>query len=108
MDQIDDFLIKVIFQNKTIFKKDFVNLKEILIFSKLLNYAYLLIKLFFFKTRKGYATEGAVLYFIDSEYNIIGMLKKKTTWYIVLRAVREKIKSYLSPKATMSLEDLIS
>ncbi len=38
--------------------------------------------------------------------NIIGILKKKTTWYIILRAIREKIRSFLSPNRNVSLADL--
>lgn len=34
------------------------------------------------------------------------MLKKKTTWYIILRALREKIKIYLSPKSNWKVDDL--
>ncbi|CAF0716235.1 unnamed protein product [Brachionus calyciflorus] len=63
---------------------------------------------FLIKARKDYGHEGFVLYFIDSDLNLIGMLKKKTTWYIILRALREKIRSYLSTRSTMSLDDLKS
>ena len=38
-------------------------------------------------------TEGEVLYFLDEEENTIGLVKIKTTWYIVLRALREKAAS---------------
>jgi len=39
-------------------------------------------------------TEGRVLYFLDSEDSVIGLLKKKSVWYIIIRAMREKIKAY--------------
>jgi len=38
--------------------------------------------------------EGRVLYFIDDNNTVLGMLKKKSVWYVVLRAVREKMKYY--------------
>jgi len=41
--------------------------------------------------RGGRGFEGAVFYFLDSEENVIGLLKKKTSWYILLRAIREKV-----------------
>ncbi|XP_035829225.1 uncharacterized protein LOC101847791 [Aplysia californica] len=40
--------------------------------------------------RKGYLYEGEVLYFLDETDNVIGLLKKKTVWYIICRAIREK------------------
>jgi len=43
------------------------------------------------ETRQGKGYEGAVFYFIDQDDNTIGLLKKKTVWYILLRAIREKI-----------------
>ena len=43
------------------------------------------------KVREGRDYEGEVLYFMDSNNNTVGLLKKKTTWYIVLRAIREKV-----------------
>ena len=43
------------------------------------------------KVRQGVDYEGEVLYFMDNNDNTIGLLKKKTTWYIVLRAIREKV-----------------
>jgi len=42
--------------------------------------------------RQGYGKEGSVLYFVDANRNVIGLLKKKTMWYILLRAIREKSK----------------
>ncbi len=40
--------------------------------------------------RRGCYYEGEVLFFLDSAGNVIGLLKKKTAWYVVLRAIREK------------------
>ena len=31
--------------------------------------------------------EGEVFYFLDAKDNVIGLLKKKTAWYVVLRYV---------------------
>lgn len=41
--------------------------------------------------RRGRGYEGEVLYFVDDAGNTIGVLKKKTAWYVVLRALREKV-----------------
>ncbi len=30
------------------------------------------------------------MYFMDSKANVIGLLKKKTAWYVLCRAIREK------------------
>ena len=43
------------------------------------------------RVREGRDYEGEVLYFMDSNNNTLGLLKKKTTWYIILRAIREKV-----------------
>ncbi len=43
---------------------------------------------------------------MDEESNVIGILKKKTTWYIILRALREKLRSFLSAKSSTSLQEL--
>jgi len=43
------------------------------------------------KVRLGRGYEGAVFYFLDEDNNTIGLLKKKTIWYILLRAIREKV-----------------
>ena len=43
------------------------------------------------RVREGRDYEGEVLYFMDSDHNTVGLLKKKTTWYIMLRAIREKV-----------------
>lgn len=52
--------------------------------------------------RQDVGNEGKVLYFAAEE-EVIGLLKKKTVWYILLRALREKFKLYaefLNRKAT--------
>jgi len=38
-----------------------------------------------------HGVEGEVLFFLDGNRRTIGMLKKKTVWYIVVRAIREKV-----------------
>ena len=43
------------------------------------------------RVRDGRDYEGEVLYFMDKDNNTVGLLKKKTTWYIMLRAIREKV-----------------
>lgn len=58
------------------------------------------------KVRNDYGYEGVVLYFLDSNSSVIGILKKKTTWYVILRAIREKLRSYLSAKSTTTLLEL--
>ena len=40
-------------------------------------------------------SEGKVLYFLNNENETIGMMKVKTSWYICLRALREKAIYYL-------------
>lgn len=45
-----------------------------------------------YKIRSYYNLEGEVLFFLDDERNVIGMLKKKSIWYILLRAIREKVR----------------
>ncbi|KAI8847604.1 hypothetical protein BC829DRAFT_395826 [Chytridium lagenaria] len=44
--------------------------------------------------RGDHGNEGRVIYFLDKEGEVIGLLKKKTVWYIVIRAIREKLKVY--------------
>ena len=60
------------------------------------------------KVRKGYGYEGEVIYFIDEYGNVIGILKKKTVWYIILRAIREKLRNHMSPRSTDDLAKLLS
>lgn len=40
--------------------------------------------------RQGHGYEGEVFYFVDSHNDVIGLLKKKTCWYVLSRAIREK------------------
>ncbi|EGD83385.1 ferredoxin [Salpingoeca rosetta] len=49
--------------------------------------------------RRTFGKEGRVLYILDSDTttgNVIGLFKKKTIWYVVLRAIREKVKAAVS------------
>ncbi|CAF0972381.1 unnamed protein product [Rotaria magnacalcarata] len=39
--------------------------------------------------------EGSVLYFLNKNDQVIGLLKKKTIWYVILRAIREKARPML-------------
>lgn len=39
---------------------------------------------------------GSVLYFINERDQVIGLLKKKTIWYVILRAIREKVRFMIS------------
>ncbi|ELT97468.1 hypothetical protein CAPTEDRAFT_221450 [Capitella teleta] len=48
--------------------------------------------------RKSYQKEGEVLYFITSDDVTIGLLKKKSIWYIICRAIREKVRGALNPR----------
>ena len=48
------------------------------------------------KIRHDYGYEGEVLYFLDSDENVIGLLKKKTAWYVVARAIREQVANALN------------
>lgn len=43
--------------------------------------------------RQGYQYEGEVLYFMDKTGIVTGLLKKKTVWYIMCRAIREKLRA---------------
>lgn len=50
--------------------------------------------------------EGKVLYFLDSDENVIGLIKKKTAWYIILRAIREKACYFTSKKVRLSKSEM--
>jgi len=41
--------------------------------------------------RLQYGVEGEVLFFLDEHWRTIGILKKKSVWYILVRAIREKV-----------------
>lgn len=43
------------------------------------------------EVRAGYGYEGEVLYFLDKEDRTVGLVKKKTAWYVLCRAIREKV-----------------
>jgi hypothetical protein len=45
------------------------------------------------RTRYLYGKEGYVLYYIDAAGAVIGLVKRKSVWYIIQRAVREKARS---------------
>jgi hypothetical protein len=60
------------------------------------------------EVRQDWGYEGVVMYFLDSKMNTIGLLKKKTTWYIIVRAIREKLRSYVSAKRAITVDDLKS
>ena len=42
-------------------------------------------KIHLMKVRRDMGYEGEVFYFLDCKDNVIGLLKKKTAWYVVLR-----------------------
>ena len=42
---------------------------------------------------KGYGSEGEVMYFVNNKGHVIGLLKKKTAWYVLARAIREKARN---------------
>jgi hypothetical protein len=46
--------------------------------------------------RAGYGYEGEVMYFLDADDTTVGLLKKKTTWYVLCRAIREKVSNAFS------------
>jgi len=41
--------------------------------------------------RSRYGVEGEVLFFLDANWRTVGMLKKKSVWYIIVRAIRQKV-----------------
>ena len=43
-------------------------------------------------TRHEYGKEGSVLYYIDAGGSVISLVKRKSVWYILQRAVREKVR----------------
>ncbi|KAK6982506.1 actin-binding protein ipp [Biomphalaria glabrata] len=64
------------------------------------------------KIRQGYQYEGEVLYFLAEDGSVIGLLKKKTVWYILCRAIREKTRfscaALLKSKSSFSKQKSIS
>lgn len=55
--------------------------------------------------RSEFGYEGRVLYFLDEQRNVIGVLKKKTAWYIILRSIREKVCHFCSSKDASSIAE---
>jgi hypothetical protein len=53
------------------------------------------------KVRSEFGYEGRVMYFLDDCNRTIGILKKKTAWYIVLRAIREKSCQFCSKNSSV-------
>ena len=49
--------------------------------------------------RRRHGDEGDVLYFVAEDGETIGLVKTKTVWYVVARAIREKMRTMIS-KAT--------
>jgi hypothetical protein len=43
-----------------------------------------------------FSSLGSVLYFLNKNDQVIGLLKKKTIWYVILRAIREKARPMLA------------
>lgn len=60
----------------------------------------------FAKIRKTYGKEGAVVYYQDNKGDIIGMIKKKTIWYVLVRAIREKAKGFAMRAQKNSQENM--
>ncbi|KAF0700284.1 Aste57867_9192 [Aphanomyces stellatus] len=46
--------------------------------------------------KRGYQTEGKVNLYVNGAGHVIGLQKYKTAWYVSLRAIREKAKSFLT------------
>ena len=57
--------------------------------------------------REGYGHEGNVMYFVDDAGNVIGLLKKKTAWYILLRALREQLCAGLQKLEFTNVKDKV-
>eukprot|EP01100_Stratorugosa_tubuloviscum_P016078 TRINITY_DN994_c2_g1_i2.p1 TRINITY_DN994_c2_g1~~TRINITY_DN994_c2_g1_i2.p1 ORF type:complete len:380 (-),score=172.42 TRINITY_DN994_c2_g1_i2:86-1225(-) len=47
------------------------------------------------QTRVTFGKEGSVFYFLDINNNVIGLQKQKTVWYIIVRAIREKVRYFI-------------
>ncbi|XP_043223393.1 uncharacterized protein LOC122382292 isoform X3 [Amphibalanus amphitrite] len=57
------------------------------------------------EVREGHGYEGKVLYFVDGNGKVVGVLKKKTVWYILLRALREKLSYGLKKQSFKELKE---
>ncbi|XP_071537269.1 uncharacterized protein [Panulirus ornatus] len=58
------------------------------------------------KVRKELYKEGEVMYFLNKKEETIGLVKTKTTWYIMMRALREKTVYCFIPAKKRSNWDL--
>jgi len=47
----------------------------------------------FEKIRSGYGKEGSVVYYVNAQHQVVGLVKKKTMWYVLVRSIREKMKN---------------
>lgn len=61
---------------------------------------------FIFQLRKEYGFEGEVFYYVGDDGQVFGMLKKKTAWYIILRAIREKVRNALNPRQSANKREV--
>ena len=48
---------------------------------------------------RAHGHEGVVLYYVDASDRVVGLVKKKTAWYVLCRALREKSKMALAAVA---------
>ncbi|ODM96588.1 hypothetical protein Ocin01_10086 [Orchesella cincta] len=60
------------------------------------------------KVQQEFGHEGKVLYFLDSENCTIGLIKKKTAWYVILRSLREKVASFNAASSSIPMPDRLS
>lgn len=63
------------------------------------------------QVRKELYKEGEVLYFLNKNEETIGLVKAKTTWYIMMRALREKaVYCFITAKkkSNWSLQDYVN
>lgn len=63
------------------------------------------------QVRKQRESEGCVLYYVSTNpYRTIGLCKLKTVWYIIVRALREKVSYWLykcQKDGGVGLDDMI-
>ncbi|ODM96589.1 hypothetical protein Ocin01_10087 [Orchesella cincta] len=57
------------------------------------------------KVRRDFGHEGKVMYFLDGENYTIGLIKKKTAWYVLIRALREKVAAFSSSGKSTSMNE---
>lgn len=58
-------------------------------------------------TSKEWNSEGNVLYVMNGDFQVIQQIKVKTWWYVVLRAIREKIRSHLKNRTILWCQEQI-